>query len=316
MKKRILSGMLIIGTVCLTASAVKTNAQSTKETNAIKKTIQQETSAYFHKNYEGWTKTWAHDSADFILRAGPGGYSQMTGWDTIAAQYKKEMKNMAVMSDAEIAPHLHNTDFHIYINGNTATATFREGNKTPEPETRTLIKQNGEWKILNLSSLNSESYAMQNTINNMKAFSGKWALDGKATMDPPGKRVLKAVKVDLKATPNGLEQLSNIAFTYKNQLYDPPAEQEYFIPDYGTNTISYLDIQKDASGHTYTQTGKVTSDHPNSYTVTVMYPDKPAAVESEYTVTMQNGQWHQTGKVFDKTGKVTHTMSGNLHRVQ
>ncbi len=316
MNKRIFLGMPIIGAICLTVSTVKTNAQSLEESNAIKKTLQQETSAYFHKDYAGWERTWVHDSADFVLRAGPGGYSQLTGWNAISAQYKKEMKNMAVMSDAEIAPHLHNMDFHIYVNGNTATVTFREGDKNPEPEARTLVKQNGGWKILNLSSLNSESYAMQNTLNNMKAFVGKWILDGKVTINPPAKRVLKSVKIDLKVTPNGLEQLSNVAFTYKNQLYDPPEEQEYFIPDYGTNTILYLDIQKEASGRTYIRMGKVTSDHPNSFTVTVMYPNKPTAIENEYTVAMKNGQWHQTGKVFDQSGKVTRTMSGNLRRVQ
>lgn len=314
MKKTMLFGMAALMAGCLTAT-VRSNAQSTEDAT-IKKAIQQETDRYFHKDFTGWEKTWAHDSADFVLRIGPLGYSQMFGWNAISAQYKKEIKNMGVSSDAEIAPHLHNTDFHIYVNGNTATATFKEGNNNPEGEMRTLIKQNGEWKTLSLSSINSEAYAMQNTLNYMKAFAGKWVLDGKAISEPSNGGELNSVKINLKSTPDGLEELSDISYSYKGQTYDPPTEEEYFIPDYNTNTISYLNIQKDASGHTYTQTGKVTSNHPNSFTVTVMYPDKPAAIESEYTVAMQNGQWHQTGKVFDKSGKVTRTMSGNLRRVQ
>lgn len=315
MKKLFFPSAICIMATCFTVSIIKANAQ-TKEEAAIKKVIEQETSTYFHKNYDGWAKTWAHDSADYVLRAGPNGYQQVIGWNAIAAEYKQDIQNLSVLSEEEIAPFLNKTGYHIYINGNMASVSFKEGNNNPNVETRTLVKQNGDWKILNFTILNNSSYAFQQTINSMKAFAGRWVLDGKATIEPSKGDELNSLKFDLKITPVGLEQLSDATFTHNGKFYTPFTEVEYFIPDYNTNTISYLDIQRNASGQTFTLTGKVTSSQPNSFTVTVMYPNKPTAIQSEYTVTMQDGKWHQIGKRFDRDGKLTATITGNMRRAE
>lgn len=314
MKKIVLLGTGLI-TACLFLSAIKTNAQS-KEDAAIKKTIEQETSTYFHKDYDGWANTWAHDSADYILRASTTGYQQILGWNAIAAEYKQDIQGLSVRSDAEIAPFLNKTDFHIYVNGNMATVTFKEGDKTQNTEARTLVKQNEEWKILNFTLIDNSSYAMMNTINSMKAFAGKWELDGKATMDPSNGAELNSLKFDLEITPYGLEQFSNFTISNKGHSFASPTDVEYFTPDYNTNTISYLVIRKNNAGQTFTQTGKVTSDHPDAFTVTMVYPDKPTAIQNEYTVTMENGKWHQVSKNFNSAGKQTSTSTVNLRRVQ
>lgn len=179
------------------------------------------------------------------------------------------------------------------------------------------MKQNGEWKFLNFTLINNNAYGMMNTINRMKTFACKWVLDGQASMEPSdGKTKLNMLKFNLKVTPNGLEQFSNYTVTNNGHSFSSPGELEYFIPDYRTNTISYMDIQKNPSGQTFTSTGKVTSGQPNSFTVTEMYPDKPTQIENEYTVSMQDGHWHQIGKRFDKDGKQISTSSVNLRRVE
>lgn len=313
MKK--LSIIIATGVLSVALLSANVSAQS-KEEAAIKKAIEQETSTYFHKDYDGWANTWAHDSADYILRASTTGYQQIHGWNAIAAEYKQDIKGLAVRSDAEIAPFLNKTDFHIYLNGNMATATFKEGDKTPNTEARTLVKQNGAWKILNFTLIDNSSYAMRNTINNMKIFAGKWELDGKATMEPSNGAELNSLKFDLEITPYGLEQFSNFSISNNGRSFTPPTDVEYFIPDYNTNTISYLVIRKNNAGQTFTQTGKVTSDHPDSFTVIMMYPNKPNAIQNEYTVTMQDGKWHQVSKNFNSEGKQTGTSTVNLHRVE
>ncbi len=315
MKKTI--AVVILLANCFVVSAIRVHAQSKegKDIAAIKKVIALETNTYFHKNYEGWAATWAKDSADVLLRVGPEGCYHLLGWDAIAAKYKKEIQNMTAMSEREIAAFVHKTDYDIKINGALASASFKNG-KQHAQELRTLIKQDGSWKILSVTSINSPAYAMRGILNKIKEFAGKWKLDGKATMTPSDGSVLNTLKFDLKATPNGMEQLSTFTFTEEGQSFAPPAEQEYFIPDYTTNTIFYMDIYRDPSGRTYTQTGRVTSNQPHSFTVTVMYPDKPNAVKSEYTATMENGKWYQVGKRFDRNGKQTHSITARLQRIE
>ena len=297
----------------LSCSATAQNNKN--DETAIKKVLQQETSTFFHKDYNGWAACWLHDTAASVLRAGASGYDQLLGWNAITAAYKSDIQSLDVRSEAEIEPFLNKTDYHIYINGNMAAISFKEGDKTPNTEMRTLVKHNGAWKILNFTLLNNAGYEMMDIMNNIKSFVGKWELDGKATREPSDGGVLNSVKFDLRETPGGLEQISNGIFTRNNISYAPPAEHEYFIPDYGTNTVSYMDISKNQSGQTFTQTGKVTSVSPNSFTVTIMYPDKPAAIQSEYTVTMPNGKWHQVGKRYDRDGKQNITTTIDLKRV-
>ncbi|MEO9144447.1 MAG: hypothetical protein ABI237_02730 [Ginsengibacter sp.] len=300
--------------IFLLAGITQANAQKNDEA-AIKKVLQQETSTYFHKNYDGWADTWLHDTATSVLRASTNSYTQLLGWNAIAAEYKKDIEGLSVRNDAEIAPFLNKTDYHIYINGNVATATFREGDKIPNTEMRTLVKQNGTWKILNFTLIDNASYAMSDIMNTMNSLVGKWELDGKATMEPTNGRELNSIKYEMRKTSNGFEQLSTFAVTYKNQTLAQPTSHEYFIPDYSTNTIFYTSVYKDYSGKTYPGTGIISSDKPNSFTVTQMYPDKPDAIETEYTVTLENGKWHQVGKHYDRDGKQNMTGTMDLRRV-
>lgn len=298
----------------LFASGITVNAQKVDE-EAIKQVLQQETNAYFKANYTAWANTWAHDSADYMLRLGTNSFNELEGWNAISKVYKQSMKNMTPYDDAAMATFQHKFDYHFYINGNVASVSFKEGDKNPNSETRTLVKQNGGWKILNYVLVNKSSYDMENVMDYMKSMSGKWELDGKDTTQPSNGFDAQMIRFDLKSTPNGMEQTSSFRYTYKNQLYAPPADIEYFIPDYRTMNVTYLVIQKNNAGLTATRTGTVTSEHPNSFTVTVMNPDKPDIKIEEYTVSLQNGKWHQVSKNYDGKGKVVSTSTVNLRRM-
>ena len=303
-------------TLFLLAVSIKTNAQKSEE-EAIKKTLKQETTSYFKANYADWANTWAHDSADYILRTGTNNFQELQGWNAIAKEYAQDIKNMTPLDDSDMATYLDKYDFHFYINGDLATVSFKEGKKNPNTGTRTMLKQNGSWKILNYVLVNGGSYAMQKIINNMKEFAGKWVLDGKATMEPADGSELNAATMELKETPNGLEQTSSFIVTNKNgQSFAPPTTNEYFIPDFNSGIVSYAVIRRNLAGQTFPQMGKVTTNQPNSFTVTMMYPDKPTAIQNEYTVTLQNGKWHQVGEDYDKDGKRIDTNTIDLRREQ
>lgn len=311
--KRLRSMAMVAALLLITTSQV--SAQKSDEA-AIKKVLQQETSSYFHKNYDAWTQTWMHDSADYVLRAGPNGYNKVEGWNAIAAQYKDDINNLHVRTDKEIEPFLNKQDYHIYVNGNMATVSFKEGSENPNVESRTMIKENGTWKILNFTMLNNKAYALKQAMGNMRTFVGKWELVGKPTMEPSNGGTLNAGEFELKETPLGFEQLSSFIFTNKDgKSFAPPADYEYFVPDYNTNTISYSNVRKNRMGQTFTGTGKVTSDGANSFTVTTMYPDKADAIRNEYTVTLKDGKWHQVDKDFDKNGKQVYTSTLEMRRV-
>ena len=60
--------------------------------------------------------------------------------------------------------------YSLYIHlVNTFIAT-KSKNKNLSPESRTMIKQNGTWKILSMSILETDSYLLADAYNNMKAF--------------------------------------------------------------------------------------------------------------------------------------------------
>jgi hypothetical protein len=306
---------LVIATFLFLFSYSVAAQNNKKDEAAIKKVLQQETSTYFHKDYNGWSSCWLHDTAASVVRAGANGYEQLSGWNAIATEYKSDIESLRTRSDEEIAPFLNKTGYNIYINGNVATVSFKEGDKATNTEMRTLVKQDGEWKILNFTMIREASYTMQNIMNTMNGLVGKWELDGKATMEPSNGAELKSVTFEVKKTSDGWEQLSTFRGNYQGHAYTSPVSYEHFIPNYNNNTIFYAVIEKIRSGQTFPGTGSISSDKPNSFTVTQMFPDKPTAVRSEYTVTLENDEWHQTSKTYDRNGKQIRSSSINLHRV-
>ena len=71
----------------LLAVSIKANAQKSEE-EAIKKTLNQETTSYFKANYADWANTWAHDSADYILRASSNNFQELRGLNAISKEYQ------------------------------------------------------------------------------------------------------------------------------------------------------------------------------------------------------------------------------------
>lgn len=301
--------------ILLNAVSLACFAQKSEE-DAIKKVIQQETNSYFHKNYDEWANTWAHDTAAYIVRAGTSGHNELMGWNAIAASYKQDINNMPVLDQSLIEPYLNKTDFHIFINGNTATVTFKEGKTNPNFETRSLVKQNGAWKILNMTLIDNGSYALMQTVNMLRSVVGTWEMEpGSFKSTPDDGSNVKAVRFEFRETPNGFAQVSTITYTTGNgNTVSTAPETEFFIPDNNQMSIVYMDIQKNQSGQTYTTLGKLTQNSDGSFTVKGMYGEKPTVTKFEYTVSLKDGKWHQTSTMYGIDGKQTANFVLDMHR--
>jgi hypothetical protein len=122
---------------------------------AILRVIENETAAYFNKDYEGWAACWVH--APYVRRFGwfaQGGRLISQSWEQEAAEKKEAMQqypapNRSVQSVVR-------ENLNIRVGGKVAWVTFEQiAPETGDPfdvqgrqyEGRVMEKHGGEWKI-------------------------------------------------------------------------------------------------------------------------------------------------------------------------
>lgn len=303
--------LVLLGLVSLPSFAQKS------EEEAIKKVIQQETYCYFHKDYDGWANTWAHDSSSYVVWSGTSVHRQLIGWNAIAAAYKQDMNNMPASDEALLARSTNKTDHRFFINGNTAVVSFKEGETDPNFETRSLIKQNGSWKILNHTLHDNRSYRLMETVGLLRSLIGTWEFDpgGPMIKTSDGLQV-KTIRSEIAETVNGFMMVSTgTLVSADGNVVNMPLETELFIPDYNLMELVCLDIQKDQYGQTVTYPGKLKLNNGGSFTVRYMYAAKPTATKYEYTVDLKGGKWHQSTKWFAIDGRQTESFVNDMQKL-
>jgi DNA-binding CsgD family transcriptional regulator len=128
----------------------------TDEEAAVMKVIEDETVAYFNKDFEGYARCWVH--APYTRRLGwwsGGGVIDRIGWDEIAARARLAMQDQPRPNPSATEIRRENLDIH--VGQDMAWVTFHQyGPETGEPdfdmpglshETRVLEKHDGEWRI-------------------------------------------------------------------------------------------------------------------------------------------------------------------------
>src|SRR6185436_9571216 len=131
-------------------------AQSTKEQEAVRKIIELETQYYFEGNYDKWAGTWAHEPTYYGIFTSPSCNSETIGCDNISEGLQPHMQTVPLESADEVANNYKKYDYQYKINGNMASVTFREGKGNLL--TKSLEKQNGEWKITGMTLVNSTDF--------------------------------------------------------------------------------------------------------------------------------------------------------------
>ena len=282
---KIYTALLLL--VCMSAGNLSYAQKTTAEQDAVKKVIETETRAFYEGNYNAWADTWAHDTICYVMTGGPGSHNILMGWSQISTTYKGYMQNPQPIDEEQYKIYDSKYDYNYSINGNSAVVTFKEGKGIPE--TRSLEKINGTWKIKGITSVDMPSYKAIDAFNNIKAFEGKWAVDTSSIkIIPAPSWHLKTAIVDIHPSENGIEIISNQTGVYNNHFFITPIEKEQLVFNAGANEIQYFDVQKDGNGQTYTNVGKATSESAGSFEIKIPYPDKPTVNSVEASYTMNN----------------------------
>src|SRR5215203_3118282 len=130
-------------------------AQSS-ETDEIKRVIREETESYYRRDADAWMGTWVQDSTAIRTFITSGSYSVALGWDKFGPStvepIRKDSTPQAVRVDR--------SKYLVRIDGGLAWAEYDERTTwqtdSVPPLTarqqRTLVKRNGEWRILSAGS--------------------------------------------------------------------------------------------------------------------------------------------------------------------
>lgn len=131
------------------------------EINGIMQTIEGETNAFFNGNYEEWSSYWSHDSmAMQAWNNSDGTADAAIGWEQINQQgkywidtYYKNGENIIHPEVKKEAPRV------MFFDDKTAYLMWKQYNADQDKvyyrvsqETRLMKKEEGKWKILNVSA--------------------------------------------------------------------------------------------------------------------------------------------------------------------
>lgn len=132
------------------------------EKKAVLATLEQETTCFYKRDYACWKETWAQ--TDYVFHAwnlGDGTYEASVGWKQVDERIGKFIRENPVPSGGSSHPKVErrNMLFKFYGN-NMVYMTWDQYNSDKEvknyqqsKEVRLLEKQNGKWKIINMSAL-------------------------------------------------------------------------------------------------------------------------------------------------------------------
>ncbi len=137
------------------------HAQSADE-DAVKRVIRAETETYYARDTTGWKGTWINDSTAIRTFITSGSYSVALGWDSFGPSTIASIRGTAPQK-----VQIDRTNYMMRIEGALAYAEYDERtnflNDSIPPllarQNRTLVKRNGEWRILSAGSFVASSYA-------------------------------------------------------------------------------------------------------------------------------------------------------------
>ncbi len=133
-----------------------------KEKEAILKTLTAETDNFFKRDYVGVIKYYVHEDYAFHAWNNPDGtYSATVGWPAINANFKNYIQNNPVQEGSYSHPKVKRHDMIFkFFSPELAFVTWDQYNSDQSmktfqisKETRIMEKQNGLWKIANMTAL-------------------------------------------------------------------------------------------------------------------------------------------------------------------
>jgi hypothetical protein len=135
-------------------------AAQSADADDVKRVIRAETETYYQRDAEGWKRTWVQDSSAIRTFITSGSYSVAVGWDNFGPATVASIRNAAPQT-----VRVDRSNYVLRIDGALAWAEYDERTVSP-PDTvplvarqqRTLVKRDGEWRILSAGSFVGSSY--------------------------------------------------------------------------------------------------------------------------------------------------------------
>jgi tetratricopeptide (TPR) repeat protein len=131
------------------------------DVDEVKRVIRAETETYYRRDAEGWKRTWVQDSTAIRTFITSGSYSVALGWDRFGPSTVESLRRDPTPQTVQID----RTNYVLRIDGALAWAEYDERTTTPGDSTplqarqqRTLVKRDGEWRILSAGSFVGSSY--------------------------------------------------------------------------------------------------------------------------------------------------------------
>ncbi len=142
--------------------------QSSEEA-AIRSAIEEAGNGVYANNYEKWAANWSEAEILFHY-ANEAEHYLFENWSKLAAQMKENMKG----GPSEQLPYVERKNFKYKIDGNLAWVHFDQKDDNRESkEQRVLVKENGRWKIVNMTAVDVSSYEKNGPIRRLFHFSFK-----------------------------------------------------------------------------------------------------------------------------------------------
>ena len=135
-------------------------AAQQSERDAVARVIREETESYYRRDADAWKGTWLNDSTAIRTFITSGSYSVQIGWEkfgpgTVASIRRETPEGVRVEW----------TNYVVRIDGALAWAEYDERttfqtDRAPivARQNRTLVKRNGEWRILSAGSFVESTY--------------------------------------------------------------------------------------------------------------------------------------------------------------
>lgn len=130
------------------------------EFDEVKRVIREETESYYRRDADAWKGTWVQDSSAIRTFITSGSYSVALGWDKFGPSTVESIRNAPPQ-----VVQVDRSNYVVRIDGGLAWAEYDERTTMPTDsvpliarQQRTLVKRNGEWRILSAGSFVESSF--------------------------------------------------------------------------------------------------------------------------------------------------------------
>ena len=131
------------------------------DADEVSRVIRAETETYYRRDVEGWKRTWIQDSTAIRTFITSGSYSVALGWDRFGPSTLEELRRYPTPQVVQVDW----SGYVVRIDGALAWAEYDERTTTPTGrvplvarQQRTLVKRDGEWRILSAGSFVGSTY--------------------------------------------------------------------------------------------------------------------------------------------------------------